>query len=200
MLVCKSKIRKKHFEGHVSMMFCYCLLLLLSVGCVVKASSSQPISMQAWLNGSHPEVILFWPPPLNSDILIGPKLVSGKTDHIFLFYGDRNALSPESFTVYISESTDFPVDFGQDKADTTVRFEQITITDTIINVEILTRAKLPDRGIATFQIDNSNVVVQWSGVDEQTVLDLLAENIVHLSTGESALIANIENYITTLNK
>lgn len=170
------------------------------VGCAIKTSSSQPISVQTWLTNPNPETVLFWPPPLNSEILMGPKLISGKTDHIFLFYGDRKTIAPESFTIYISEGSDFPVDFGRDKADTITRFEHINIAEDPHKVEILTRTKSPDQGIVLFQINNSNVVIQWNGVNDQTILDLLENNIVHLSPDDVTLIADIENHIATLNK
>lgn len=136
--------------------------------------------MQEWLNVTDTEVILFWPPPLNSDLLIGPALISGKTDYIRLIYGDQDALSPETFTMYISEG----VDFKRNEADTISRLEKVIIAGNPVDVEILTRSMLPEQGIAVFQIDNTNVVIQWFGVNEQTILDLLKENIKHLSDSD----------------
>jgi hypothetical protein len=63
---------------------------------------------------------------------------------------------------------------------------------------LLTRAHLPEQGIALFQIDDTHVVIQWQGVDEQTMLTLLEENIVHLSPNDSALITDIDNAISAI--
>ncbi len=176
-------------------MFLLCFLLLAIVGCALKSASSETITMQAWLNEPNPEVVLFWPPPLNGDVLMGPKLVSGKTNHIFMFYGDRSGASPTSFTLYVSNSTDFPVDFGRNKADTAVQFEQIEIAGQQVPVEVLTRRSLPNQGIATFSINKSQVVIQWNHADEETVLGLLANNLIHISANDSAQIIDIENYL-----
>lgn len=117
-----------------------------------------------------------------------------------MFYGDRSGISPTSFTLYVSNSTDFPVDFGRNKTDTAVQFEQIEIGGKQVPVEILTRRSLPNQGIATFSINKSQVVVQWSHADQETVLGLLANNLVHISANDAAQIVDIENYLTAQTK
>jgi len=174
-------------------------LMMLSVSCMVKTDAARPISTSEWLQNTDTEAILFWPPPLNSDFFLGPALVgSGQSEYVRILYGPYTALSTESFTFYVGQDDNVPVDFGRSRADAISHLETVLIADQLVEVELLTHTGLPDQGIALFQIDDTHVVIQWRDVDEQTMLALLERNIVHLSPNDSALITKIDNAITAI--
>jgi hypothetical protein len=174
------------------------ILIQLSAGCYVKGPSARPLSMSEWLHTTEMEVVLFWPPLPNSDFFLGPAFMSGSSENVRILYASRTALSTESFTFYVGQDSNVPVDFGRSRADAISRSETAMIAGQSVDVELLTRAHLPEQGIALFQIDDTHVVIQWQGVDEQTMLTLLEENIVHLSPNDSALITDIDNAISAI--
>lgn len=179
------------------LLFCS-ILIQLSAGCYVKGPSARPLSMSEWLHTTEMEVILFWPPPLNSDFFLGPAFVSEPSEYVRIFYASRTALSTESFTFYAGQDDNIPVDFGRSRTDAISRLETVLIADQLVEVELLTRTGLPNQGIALFQIGDTHVVIQWQDVDERTMLAVLEENTVHLSPNDSALITEIDDAISAI--
>lgn len=187
----------KHYKRGFYLLFST-LFIILSVSCMVKREAARSLSISEWLQTTDREVILFWPPPLNSDFFLGPAFVPGPSEYVRILYVSRTTLSTESFTFYVGQDTNVPVDFGRNRADAISHSETVTITGQSVEVEMLTRAQMPDQGIALFQINDTHVVIQWKGVDKQTMLTLLEENIVHLSPNDSALTTDIDNAISAI--
>jgi hypothetical protein len=188
---------RQHKTMLLYLLFCS-ILIQLSAGCYVKGPSARPLSVSEWLQTTEMEVVLFWPPPLNSDFFLGPAFVSGPSEYVRILYGSRTTLSTESFTFYVGQDSNVPVDFGRNRADALSHFETVRIAGQSVEVEMLTRARLSEQGVAVFQINDTHVVIQWKGVDEQAMLTLLEENIVHLSPNDLALITDINNAISAI--
>jgi hypothetical protein len=113
------------------------ILTQLSAGCYVKGLSARPLSTSEWLQTTDREVILFWPPPLNSDFFLGPAFVSGPSEYVRIFYASRTALSTESFTFYAGQDDNVPVDFGRSRADAISRSETAMIAGQLVNLDFI---------------------------------------------------------------